>query len=63
MKIEYLPLLMQLSGVFCLCIAVGLVSSVVIALVVAAVVLLGLGFWLESRRETVNNDDDSSRTT
>lgn len=56
MKLEYLPLLMQLTGLICACAALWLLFGAIVALITAAVVLLGLGFWLESRRESVNSE-------
>ncbi len=60
--ITYLPLIMQLSGLICAAAALWLLFGAVIALASAAVVLLALGFWLESTREQVTNSDERSRT-
>lgn len=63
MKIEYLPLILQLSGLMCGFAALWLVFGAIVALVIAALILFGLGFYLESRREQVNTSEQRDRTS
>lgn len=63
MNITYLPLIMQLTGGFCLIAALWLLLGPIVALVVAGLILCVLGFVLESRREQVNTSDERSRST
>lgn len=58
-KIEYLPLALELLGLFFLVIAIALVFGAVVALILASIIAIALGLFLERRRSQQESEDEA----